>query len=103
NHAIEIAVLNFPPFVPPASSINNAPQVGKHFEAYYDLLQDPPAKETRLVPRAGAVSGAQYPSVDWSTIHPQSAVWSTLLNKLRPANGVTASERVFAPPGYIEP
>lgn len=103
NHAVEIAVINYPPFVPPASSINNAPQVGKHFEAYYDLLQDPPAKETRLVPRAGAVSGAQYPAVGWSTVHPQSAVWSELLNKLRLDIGRSAYERVFCPPGYIEP
>ncbi len=103
NNAIEIAVLNFPPFVPPASSINDAPQVGKHFEAYYDLLQDPPAKETRLVPGAGAVSGAQYPTVDYATVHPQSAVWSTLLNKLRLDIGRTAYERVFCPPGYIAP
>ncbi|HEX7680419.1 MAG TPA: hypothetical protein VF713_19970 [Thermoanaerobaculia bacterium] len=103
NNAIEIAVLNFPPFVPPASSINDAPQVGKHFEAYYDLLQDPPAKETRLVPRAGAVSGAQYPTVDYATVHPQSAVYSPLLNKLRLDIGRTAYERVFCPPGYIAP
>jgi hypothetical protein len=103
NGAMEIAVLNLPPFVPPASSINNAPQVGKHFEAYYDLLQNPPAKETRLVPRAGAVSGAQYPTVDWSSVHPQSAVYSELLNKLRLDIGRTAYERVLCPPGYIEP
>lgn len=103
NGAMEIAVLNYPPFVPPASSINDAPQVGKHFEAYYDLLQDPPAKETRLVPRAGAVSGAQYPTVDWPTVHPQSAVWSELLNKLRLDIGRTGFERVLCPPGYIEP
>lgn len=101
--AMEIAVLNYPPFVPPASSINDAPQVGKHFEAYYDLLQNPPAKETRLVPRAGAVSGAQYPTVDWSSVHPQSAVWSELLNKLRLDIGRTGFERVLCPPGYIEP
>jgi hypothetical protein len=103
NNAIDIAVLNFPPFVPPASSINDAPQVGKHFEAYYDLLQNPPAKETRLVPGAGAVSGAQYPTVDWTAVHPQSAVWSALLNKLRLDIGRTAYERVFCPPGYLEP
>jgi hypothetical protein len=103
DQAMEIAVINFPPFVPPASSINDAPQVGKHFEAYYDLLQDPPAKETRLVPSAGAVGGAEVPTVDWSTVHPQSAVWSELLNKLRLDIGRSAYERVFCPPGYIEP
>ncbi|HEX3069636.1 MAG TPA: hypothetical protein VHX14_13785, partial [Thermoanaerobaculia bacterium] len=29
NNSMELAVLNFPPFVPPASANNNAPQVGK--------------------------------------------------------------------------
>ena len=99
NNSMEIAVLNLPPFVPPASSNNNAPQVGKHFEAYYDLMQSPPAKETRLVPLAGPLSGAQYSSVDWSTIHPQSAVYSTLLNSLRLDIGRAAYDRVLCPPG----
>jgi hypothetical protein len=103
NDSVEIAVLNFPPFVPPASPINDAPQAGKHFEAYYDLMQNPPAKETRLVPHAGAVSGAQVPAVDYATVHPQSAVWSELLNKLRLDIGRTAYERLFCPPGTIEP
>ncbi|MGH9422939.1 MAG: hypothetical protein ACRD3J_23390 [Thermoanaerobaculia bacterium] len=103
NNAVEIAVLNFPPFVPPASSINDAPQVGKHFEAYYDLMEDPTAQETRLVPGAGAAGGAEYPTVGWSSVHPQSAVWSDLLNKLRLDIGRTAYERVFCPPGYIAP
>jgi len=102
NNSMEIAVLNLPPFVPPASATNDAPQVGKHFEAYYDLLQNPPAKETRLVPLAGAVSGAQVPSVDWSTIHPQSAVYSPLLNTLRLDIGRAAYDRVLCPPGYID-
>ena len=100
---IEVAVLNFPPFVPPASSINDAPQVGKHFEMYYDVLQTPPSTETRLVPFAGALSGAEYPEVEYATIHPSSAVWSTLLNALRLDIGRTAYERVFCPPGFIEP
>jgi len=103
DNGVEIAVVNFPPFVPPASSINDAPQVGKHFEMYYDVLQNPPANATRLVPRAGALSGAQYPTVDWTTVHPQTAVWSTLLNKLRLDIGRSAYERVFCPPGYVEP
>jgi hypothetical protein len=103
NNAVEIGVLNFPPFVPPASAINDAPQVGKHFEAYYDLMQDPPAKGARLVPSAGAVNGGQYPSVGWSTVHPQSAMYSELLNKLRLDIGRSAYERVFCPPGYIAP
>ena len=100
-NTIEIAVLNLPPFVPPASPNNDAPQVGKHFESYYDVMQTPPAKETRLVPFAGAVSGAQYPTVDWSTVHPQASVYSPLLNALRLDIGRAAYDRVLCPPGTI--
>jgi hypothetical protein len=103
DNSMEIAVINFPPFVPPASSTNDAPQVGKHFEMYYDALASPPAKETRLVPFAGALSGASIPTVSYTTVHPSTAVYSTLLNKLRLDVGRTAFERVFCPPGYIEP
>jgi hypothetical protein len=104
NHSMEIAVLNLPSFVPPSSSVNDAPQVGKHFEAYYDLMEDPPAKETRLVPFAGAASGSpSYAAVGWSDVHPQSAVWSQLLNSLRLDVGRSAYERVLCPPGYIAP
>lgn len=102
NNSMEIAVLNLPPFIPPASATNDAPQVGKHFEAYYDLLQNPPAKETRLVPLAGAVGGAQYATVDWSAVHPQSVVYSPLLNRLRLDIGRAAYDRVLCPPGFIE-
>jgi hypothetical protein len=70
---------------------------------YYDVLQTPPSTETRPVPFAGALSGAEYPAVEYATVHPQSAVWSTLLNKLRLDIGRTAYERVFCPPGFIEP
>jgi len=100
NNTMEIAVLNLPPFVPPASANNDAPQAGKHFEAYYDLFASPPAKETRLVPRAGALSGASFPSVAWSTVHPNSAVYSPLLNSLRLDIGRAAYDRVLCPPGY---
>lgn len=104
NNSMEIAVLNLPPFVPPASANNNAPQVGKHFEAYYDLMQNPPASETRLVPFAGPASGSpEYPTVDWSAIHPESSVYSQLLNTLRLDIGRSAYERVLCPPDYIEP
>jgi hypothetical protein len=104
NNSMEIAVLNLPPFVPPSSSMNNAPQVGKHFEAYYDLLETPPAKETRLVPFAGVASGApSYSEIAWSDIHPTSAVYSQLLNSLRLDIGRSAYERVLCPPGYIAP
>jgi len=103
DNSMEIAVVNFPPFVPPASSINNTPQVGKHFESYFDLMSGAPSADARLVPFAGAPSGVTYPSVAWSDIHPSSAVYSTLLNKLRLDIGRTAYERVFCPPAYTTP
>jgi len=102
NNSVEIAVLNLPPFVPPASATNAAPQVGKHFEAYYDLMTTPPAAEARLVPLAGALSGATVPTVGWSTVHPQTAVYSPLLNSLRLDIGRAAYDRVLCPPGYID-
>jgi hypothetical protein len=99
NDKVEIAVLNLPPFVPPASSTNGAPQVGKHFEAYYELMETPPAKEARLVPRAGAAPGTgSYAEVDWSDIHPTEEVYSELLNALRLDAGRSAYDRVLCPP-----
>lgn len=99
---VEIAVLNLPPFVPPASPNNNAPQVGKHFETYYDLLENPPAKEARLVVLGGgAPSTPPYPQVAWSAVHPQDALWSELLNQLRLNAGRTAYDRTLCPPTEI--
>jgi hypothetical protein len=102
NGKVEIAVLNLPRFVPPASPANGAPQVGKHFETYYELAQTPPAQETRLVPKAeGAASDASYPEVAWGLIHPQDVVWSELLNKLRLDVGRSAYDRTLCPPTQI--
>ena len=96
---IELVLLNLPPFVPPASPSNKAPQPGKHYEIYYDILQSPPAPETRFVPRAGAAPGApQYPAVPWHDIHPQTALWSDLLNSVRLNIGRTAYDRLLCPP-----
>ncbi|HEX6099183.1 MAG TPA: hypothetical protein VF432_22915 [Thermoanaerobaculia bacterium] len=99
---VEIAVINLPPFVPPASSNNNAPQVGKHFEMYYELLDSPPARETRLVPRAGAPSGTTVPQVSWSTVHPTTAVYSELLNRLRMDAGRSLYDRTICPPTRVD-
>ncbi len=99
NGRIELAVLNNPAHVPPSSSNNNAPQVGKHFEAYYELYDTPPARETRLVPFPGAAPNSQsYPQVDWHDVHPTTAVWSDLLNKLRLDIGRTMYDRLLCPP-----
>lgn len=98
---MEVAVINLPPFVPPASSSNNAPQVGKHFELYYELLESPPAREARLVPRAGAPSGTSVPQVSWSTVHPTSAVSSELLTRLRLDVGRSLYDRTICPPMQV--
>ena len=94
---VEVAVVNLPPFVPPASTSNDAPQVGKHFEMYYELLQNPPAREARLVPRAGAPSGVSVPQVSWSSVHPTSAVQSPLLNALRMDTARSLYDRTICP------
>lgn len=93
NDRIEVAVVNLPPFVPPASPATLAPQTGKHFEAYYELLNTVPSKETRLVPFAGSAS-----STDWTLVHPTTAVASTLLAKLRLDVGRGPYDRVLCPP-----
>ena len=101
NGKVEVAVLNLPPFVPPASPHNEAPEVGRHFEMYYELLQNPPARETRLVPRAGAAPGAAYPQVGWQFVHPQNVLWSDLLNALRLNHGRSVYDRIVCPPADI--
>ena len=101
---VEIAVLNLPSVVPPASSANDRPQVGKHFEMYYELMNTPPAIATRLVPRAGAASSSTtYSSVAWSTVHPSTNIGSTLLSSLRLDVGRGAYDRTLCPPTQSGP
>jgi len=104
NGKVEVAVLNLPPFMPQSSPFTGTPGIGKHFESYYDLAQDPPAAEERLVPYAGAAAGApSYSEVTWQSIHPQEAVWSDLLNALRLDVGRTLSEQLLCPPSQGQP
>lgn len=83
NGKIEIAVLNLPPLVPATAS--DASGVGKHFERYYEVADTIPAAAARLVPHPGPAPDA--PSYDtnvsWSSVHPQSELWSDLLNAIR--------------------
>jgi hypothetical protein len=96
---VEIAVLNLPPFTPPTAPYSTNPGVGKHFEMYYEVMETPPAPEARLVPRAGAVSGApSYAEVGWHSIHPQTTLFSELLNQLRLDVGRTVAEQLLCPP-----
>lgn len=103
NDRIEVAVLNLPSFVPPSSPDNYEPGAGTHFEAYYDLAATPPAKEARLVPRAGAAAGSPaYSEVGWQSIHPQATVWSDLLAAIRLDVDRGPYDRVLCPP-ILEP
>jgi len=96
---VEVAILNLPPFVPPATTSTEPPEIGKHFELYYDISENPPAQETRLVPHPGASpSTATYPEVTWQDVHPATAVYSELLNKLRLDIRRGVYERVLCPP-----
>jgi hypothetical protein len=80
---VEVAVLNLPRFVPPSAPTTSTPGVGKHFELFYELAQTPPSNDARLVPVAGALSGAPaVPEVTWQSIHP-STLYSELLNRIR--------------------
>lgn len=95
NGLVEVAVVNLPPFVPPASPNNEAPQPGKHFEMFYELLENPPARDARMVPMAGAPSGTTVPEVSWSSVHPSS---SELLNRLRMEPSRSFYDRTICPP-----
>ena len=89
-----------PPFVPPSTTSNVTPGVGKHFEAYYNIMSNAPAIEERLVPFAGgAAGGPSFDTVTWSSIHPSTAVASDLLDALRLNLGRTLFERILCPPG----
>ena len=99
NGKVEIAVLNVPPFVPPASAATST-EIGKHFEIYYDLADETIDAESRLVPKPGAASGAQsYSAVTWQSVHPQTELWSELLNQLRMNIGRSLYELALCPPG----
>jgi len=104
NGKVEIAVLNLPSFVPPATTSTVAPEVGKHAELYYELAQTPPAAEARLVPRSGAAAGAPpYPEVDWQAVHPSTAVYSDLLAGIRLDIGRGPYEKILCPPVSFGP
>ncbi|HEX7677999.1 MAG TPA: hypothetical protein VF713_07745 [Thermoanaerobaculia bacterium] len=79
---VELAVLNFPPFVAPAAgSKQPLPKRGQHFEVYYDLMTTPPAKGQRPVPDLPKDMEALDPQSEWSPLHPQEPV-SNLLEHL---------------------
>jgi hypothetical protein len=82
NGVVELAVLNFPPFVAPAAdSKPQQPKRGQHFEAYYDLMTTPPAKGQRPVPDLPKDLEASDPQAEWGSLHPKEP-WSYLLDSL---------------------
>lgn len=101
NGKVEIAMINLPPYAP--AETTSAPGAGSHFQLYYNLAQNTVASENRLVPFTGAAPGAgQYPTVAWSSIHPQEQ-YSELLNRLRMNAGRTIDEKILCPPGGTLP
>ena len=94
---VEIAVLNLPPYVPPATRNMGEPEPGKHFEVYFDLAQNPPARPSRLLPHAGAPKGVDVPEVDWQYVHPQEQLHSELLSRLRRDLSRSSTEPVLCP------
>lgn len=80
GRVVELAILNFPPFVAPGSK-QPLPKRGQHFEVYYDLMTTPPAKGQRPVPDLPKDMEASDPQADWGALHPQEPV-SHLLDHL---------------------
>ncbi|HYR29743.1 MAG TPA: hypothetical protein VEU30_14840, partial [Thermoanaerobaculia bacterium] len=98
SRKVEIAVLNTPPYVPPATRNMGEPEPGKHFEVFFDLAQNPPARALRLLPHSGAAADAKYPAVNWQYVHPEDSLGSELLAKLRLDLSRTIAEPTLCPP-----
>jgi hypothetical protein len=97
QNIVEVAVLNLPPFAPPpAAGTIPHPGAGKHFEAYYDLLQTPPAKDARAVPQPVSFAD-NLPVVSWDDVQPRQPLYSELLSRLRLDLGRTAYDKTLCP------
>jgi hypothetical protein len=104
NGKMEVAVINLPPYMPLSAPFTGTPGIARHFESYYDLAENPPAAASRLVPYPGAASGApSYSDVTWQSVHPQTDLWSDLLNGLRMNVGRTLTDQLLCPPSQGEP
>jgi hypothetical protein len=101
---VELALLNMPPVhnghAAHASepSPTGLPDPGKHFELFYGLTQNPPAKTSRLVPHADTRAG-----VIWSRLYPRKQSDSALLAALGLDDPRTILERVLCPIVLIPP
>lgn len=104
NGKMEVAVINLPPYIPLSAPFTGTPGIGRHFESYYGLAEDPPSAATRMVPYPGAASGApSYSEVTWAAVHPQQALWSDLLAALRIDVGRTMTDQLLCPPSQGNP
>ena len=104
NGKVEVAVIDLPPYMPLSAPFTGTPGIARHFESYYDLAENPPAAASRLVPYPGPAAGASpYAEVTWQSIHPQSALWSDLLNGLRMNVGRTITDQLLCPPSQGQP
>ncbi|MDX1998916.1 MAG: hypothetical protein SF066_14460 [Thermoanaerobaculia bacterium] len=101
---VELALLNMPPVhnghTHHTSTPNTTglPDPGKHFELFYALTENPPAKTQRLVPHADTRAG-----VPWSQIYPRRQSDSTLLAALGLDDPRTILEAVLCPVVLIPP
>lgn len=105
QRVVELAILNMPPVhnghAGHASTPNPTalPDPGKHFELFYQLTDNPPAKIDRLVPHADTREG-----VSWSTLYPtRRQSDSALLSALGLDDPRTILERVLCPIVVIPP
>ena len=99
NGKMEVAVINLPPYAPLSPPFSGTPGIGRHFESYYEIAENPPAADARMVTDSGAASGApEYSEVTWSSVHPQSALWSELLDALRMNGARTLTDIWLCPP-----
>lgn len=99
NGIVEVAVLNLPPFAPSSGPSTTPLDPGKHFEMFYEVTGTPPAQSARLVPKEGPLTGAPaYAEVGWQSIHPQTELWSDLLNALRLNVGRSITDLILCPP-----
>jgi len=96
NGIVEMAVLNLPLLAPPPAGTIPSPVPGKHFQAYYELMQAPPVKEARPVPQSVA-SSENLPAISWDDLHPRQPLFSDLLTRLRLDLGRSVYDQTLCP------
>lgn len=83
GEGVQLALVNFPPFAAPEPDAEApSPQPGQHFQVFYELVKTPPAMADRYVPHQALSPSASDPQTDWAALHPKTAMWSELLERL---------------------